>query len=243
MNTRRTFLPPRSSLVVPAVAAAGATAFFAWKPGVARSMLGSPRALGFALLMGLLTVGLGLLLPRLRRGPWVTGLAQAVPVAAAFVLAVAPSFHDVTVTDPFPTAAPAAAPGATGVPGATGAPGATGVPTTPVAPAATARSSLHGIDHHATGNVLLLAAGTSYVVRFESLDVEAGPDYHVHLVGRADATDPDGGVRLGTLRGNRGTQNYAVPPGAAAAIAAHRPFTVLVWCRAFSVPVAAATIT
>jgi len=156
------------------------------------------------------------------------------------VLAVAPSFRNVTVADPFPTVVPAAAAGTAG---------STAVPATPPAPSAAARSSLHGIDHDATGTVLLVTAGSSpsgdgsFLVRFESLDVEAGPDYHVYLVGRADATSPDGGIRLGTLRGNRGTQNYPVPAGDAAAIAAHRPFTVLIWCRAFGVPVAAATIT
>ncbi|WP_018640210.1 DM13 domain-containing protein [Parafrankia elaeagni] len=238
-TVRRNFRPPSSSLVVPAVAALGTAVFFAWKPGVARSMLGSPRALGFGLVVGLLTVGFGLLLPRLRQGPWITGLVQAIPVAVALVLAVVPSFRNVTVTDPFPTAVPAAA---------SGPAGSTAVPAPPREPAGAVTSSLRGIDHQATGTVLLLTTGSapagdeSFLVRFEALDVEAGPDYHVYLVGRADATSPDGGTRLGALRGNRGAQNYPVPAGDAASIAADRPFTVLIWCRAFGVPIAAATI-
>jgi hypothetical protein len=60
----------------------------------------------------------------------------------------------------------------------------------------------------------------------------------VHLDPGADQQDPGGGVRLDNLRGNRGSQNYDVPAGTDV----QTPVTVLVWCRAFPVPVAAATI-
>ena len=67
---------PRSSLAIPAVAAVGGAAFFAWKPGVALSMLGSPRAFGFAASVGILIVALGWLLPRVavatpRQARWI----------------------------------------------------------------------------------------------------------------------------------------------------------------------------
>jgi len=137
-------------LLVPGVAAVAGLAFLAWKPGLARSMLGSPRALGFA------------------------------DVAA-----------------------------------------------------------LAGIDHAATGRVVLLQTGHGrHVVRLEALEVEPGPDYHVYLAPGPDRRSPEGATHLGRLRGNRGSQNYPVP----SVVAADVPVTVLIWCRAFAVPVAAATI-
>lgn len=213
---------PRSSLVVPAVAALGGAAFLVWKPGVARSMLGSPQAIGFTVAAGAVVLGIGWLLPRLGRGAGTTMAAQAIPVLVAFVATVLPAFHHVTVDEAFPAAAAATGPSSTARP-------ATVV----------GRAALTGIDHHATGDALLVArADGSYVVRLESLDVEPGPDYHVHLVPGGDARRPDGGVHLGRLRGDRGNQNYAVP----ATTSTQRPVTLLIWCRAFAVPIAAATI-
>ena len=201
---------PRSSLVVPAVAAIAGLAFFAWKPGVARSMLGSPRAAGFTVVVGAVVLGLGWLLPRLGRGPRVTALAQAVPVVLAAAVTVLPAFRTVTVEEP-------AAARATEL----------------------GRAAVQGVDHAATGRALLLQDPTGpLVVRFESLDVEPGPDYHVYLVPGAERHAPDGATYLGRLRGNRGNQNYLVPSGTTA----RTPVTVLVWCRAFGVPVAAATV-
>lgn len=55
----------------------------------------------------------------------------------------------------------------------------------------------------------------------------------MHVVPGAGRQDPDGGANLGALRGNQGTQFYAVPAGVDPT-----GWTVLVWCRAFAVPVA-----
>jgi hypothetical protein len=220
---------PRTSLVVPALAATGALAFFAWKPGVALSTFASPRAFGFAVAVGILTLALGWVLPRLGRGFVLTAAAQAVPVVIAFVLTVLPSFRTVTVNDPLPGVAAALAP-ATAAGG--GAPPATTVVTV-------ARAELAGIHHHASGSALLIQLGDgSRVIRLEQLDVEPGPDYFVFVVPGAGRDHPDGGTRLRHLRGNRGNQNYPVPAGVELA----RPVTVLIWCRAFAVPVAAATL-
>ena len=54
------------------------------------------------------------------------------------------------------------------------------------------------------------------------------------------ADDIDGGIRLDDLRGNKGTQYYPVPTGTDVATG---PWTVLVWCQTFDVPVAGATPT
>jgi hypothetical protein len=217
---------PVSSLVVPGIAALFGSLFLAWRPGVARSMLGSPRAAGFTLIVGALVIGIGWWLPRLGRTGLTTGLVQAVPVLLALVVTVLPAFRSVTVEEPFPPQAT----GSTDL----GA-GQEARPTSGVV----GRAGLRGIDHRASGDVLLTrGADGSYVVRLEHLDVEPGPDYQVYLV-PGSATDPSGGVRLDHLRGNRGNQNYPVPSAAATTA---RPVTVLIWCRAFAVPVAAATI-
>jgi electron transfer DM13 len=215
---------PASSLVVPVAAAVAAAAFFAWKPGVARSMLGSPRALGFTVLVGVLVLGLGWLLPRLGRSALVTMVAQAIPVLIAFVVTVLPAFHDVSVDEPFPIAA-ATAGARSSVPAVDRA-------------AVVGLGRLQGIDHHASGDVLVVRSSHGYVVRLQSLNVEPGPDYHVHVVPGPGRQRPDGGTHLDRLRGNRGNQNYPVP----ATVGLQRPFTVLIWCRAFTVPIAAATI-
>ncbi|MGZ4615947.1 MAG: DM13 domain-containing protein [Actinomycetes bacterium] len=221
--SRRTRLPrPPHALAVPVLAALGGLAFLVWRPGIARSMAGSPRALGFTLAVGALVLALGWLVPRLSPRPAVTVAAQLVPVALAFVVTVLPAFHQVTVDEPFP--AGAAGPAAAGDVGT---------------PAVLGRAAIRGIDHRAQGTALLVRRTDGMLVaRLESLDVEPGPDYQVHLVPGPDRHRPDGGTHLGRLRGNRGNQNYAVPDG----VTTDGPVTVLIWCRAFGVPVAAATL-
>jgi hypothetical protein len=233
---RRLPLPlPASSLVVPALAGIGGAAFLAWKPGVARSMVGSPRAFGFTLVVASCVLAGGWLLPRLGRGWRTTAAAQLVPVLAAFLVTVAPAFRQVSVDEAFP----AATPGVSASPDAgTHATPRSGV-VAPDRAIVLGRSELHGIDHRASGEALLLRrADGSLVVRLAQLDVEPGPDYQVHLVPGAARREPGDGVRLDRLRGNRGNQNYNVPKG----FRVTTPVTVLVWCRAFAVPVAAATI-
>jgi hypothetical protein len=215
---------PTASLVVPAGAAVAGAVFLAWKPGVVRSTLGSPRALAFTLVVGAIVLALGWVVPRLRGGPAVTATAQAIPAILAFEVAVLPAFHNVTADEAFPAAAPAVT---------------SSHPTAaPAGAHVVARAALEGIDHRASGAVVLVATGNDVVVRFESLDVEPGPDYQVHLVPGAHRRSPDGGTHLGRLRANLGDLNYPVPQD----IAVQRPVSVLVWCRAFSVPVASATL-
>ncbi len=230
---------PTSSLIVPALAGLGGVLFLAWKPGVARSMAASPRAAGFTLGIGALVLGIGWLLPRLGRGARTTAAVQLVPVLAAALVTVAPAFRQVTVDEAFPAAvrenprSPADAPTAS----------AASEPSRSAKVSSATilgRGQLRGIDHRASGNALLVRRGDgSLVVRLERLDVEPGPDYQVHLVPGLDRHRPNGGVHLDRLRGNRGRQNYDVPAGQQVAT----PVTVLIWCRTFAVPVAAASIT
>jgi hypothetical protein len=240
-SARRLLILPAFALIVPAAAALGGLAFFAWKPGVALSVLGSARAVGFAVVIGVLTVGLGWGLPRLGARPLPTMLAQAVPVVLAFVVTVLPAVLGSAVDEPLPQAS--------GVASWAGGQDASGVasqdPSAPaaspgvVSPDVVSEGGLRGIDHEATGRVrLLLLPDGTHVVRLEGLDVEPGPDYFVHLVPGADRSEPEGGVRLDRLRASQGNQNYPVPAGTSI----EEPLTVLIWCRAFAVPVAAATL-
>jgi hypothetical protein len=76
------------------------------------------------------------------------------------------------------------------------------------------------------------------VVRFERFDIQSTPDPIVYVVPGTDARDP-GGTDLGSMRGNQGTaSDYAVPAGTDA----KSGWTVLVWCRSFSTPIANATL-
>jgi hypothetical protein len=237
----RTFAPtrsqlrlplPASSLFVPVLAAIGGAAFLAWKPGVARSMASSPRAAGFTVVVAILVLGAGWLLPRMGRGPRTTVAIQLVPVLAAFLVTVAPAFRQVTVNEAFPTAVDNPQPTAEASPAIPGA-------VQPGLATVLGRGHLAGIDHRASGEVLLLRREDgSRVVRVERLDVEPGPDYQVYVVPGADQHKPSDGVHLDQLRGNRGNQNYDVP----ADFRPTTPVTGLIWCRAFAVPVANATI-
>jgi len=58
------------------------------------------------------------------------------------------------------------------------------------------------------------------------------------VVASANRRDCDRGVRIDDLRGNSGTQFYDVPAGVDLESG---PWTVLIWCQTFGVPVANAT--
>jgi len=119
---------------------------------------------------------------------------------------------------------------------------ATPAPTTTIAPAEPVRlrsGQFMGVDHRAAGTVSIYRAPDGrHVVGLEEFDIQPGPDYDLYVVPGADRIDHEGGARLDDLRGNRGTQFYAVPVDVDLATGA---WTVLVWCQTFGVPVANAT--
>ena len=118
------------------------------------------------------------------------------------------------------------------------APAAPGPAAAPVAPVRVSAGQLRGIDHSASGEASIIRQPDgSSVVRFSNFDIEGAPDPIVYVI-QGENRDNPGGTELGGLRGNVGTaSDYAVPgdtePGAG--------WTVLVWCRAFGVPIANAT--
>ena len=97
------------------------------------------------------------------------------------------------------------------------------------------RGRLRGIGHTASGSAEIVETDGKAVVQLRDFSVQAGPDYRLYL---ANGETPDGGRELGALKGTSGNQRYSVERRADA----RRFDTVLIWCRAFSVPVAAATL-
>lgn len=144
--------------------------------------------------------------PRRSRAPWVVG---GVVVAVAVVAAVAVGYFgvhtlvlDETVDEDMPTFASGAV--------------------VEDEPAAT--SSFEARDKSGEGTVTLLTDGTQTFVRFEDdFSTDNGPDlYAVAVVGGER-------VELGTLKGNRGAQNYELP----AEVDPAEVEAVQVWCKRF----------
>jgi hypothetical protein len=250
-----------------ALLVAGLGLFFVTETSAASSAFRSPTAILLMLATALVWIAARIAfarwvhLPGLQMG--VFGLA-ALAVLAVVVL---PAYRDTTVVETFPTAAGAGpptttapstttstAPPTTPPPEAlpeeptstttppTTAPTTTTPPTTaPPAtePVALRSADLYGIDHRASGTVVIYQQPNgTFVVGLEGIDIQPGPDYDLYLVPGGDRSDPGGGVRLDDLRGNRGTQYYDVPAGPDLDVS---QWTVLVWCETFDVPVAAAT--
>jgi len=174
----------------------------------------------------MVAVTIGWLAARLalaRLVPFALVRATVFSVAAVVALSVVvfPAYDNETVIESFPTAA---------------------VAPTPVAPAplaTTSTAAIRGIDHRASGTaVIYLQPDGRYVVGLEDIDIQPGPDYDLYVVPGENREDTKGGVRLGDLRGNRGTQFYDVSAGVNLE---DGPWTVLVWCQTFAVPVAGAT--
>jgi hypothetical protein len=90
---------------------------------------------------------------------------------------------------------------------------------------------------------VLKLAGGQRVLRLSDFATSDGPDLHVYLLGSARAAGrPDleagGYLSLGALKGNRGSQNYVIPPGTDL----DRFPAVAIWCRRFGVNFTTATL-
>jgi hypothetical protein len=222
----------------------------AFKPYKLTEALGSLQAM--AVLAGIAVVWVALALALWRfTGPVVRGLAMGLLSVVLAVVLVVPSLRDVRLVEdrqdlatvrvgPDGTGAPTTAPDPAGAGPATTAT-VPPVPDVPAGPTHVAGGPLRGIGHGASGtaNLFRQADGTD-VVELLDIDIDPGPDYLVYVAPGLDAESPGAGaVELGPLKGNLGTQYYEVPSGAD--LSGER--SVLVWCRAFAVPVAAAPLT
>jgi Electron transfer DM13 len=153
---------------------------------------------------------------------WVRGtfLATAAVCAAAFAWT---SLRDKTVNEQVPVGVPASSV----QPHAKAQNVALAAGRFKVADEGSARGTATVIKRATGGRVLTLT-------RFA---VNNGPDLRVYLV-PADGHDTGHHIDLGGLKGNKGNQRYDVPRSAD--IARYR--TVVIWCRAFTVAFARATL-
>jgi Electron transfer DM13 len=99
-----------------------------------------------------------------------------------------------------------------------------------------------GHEHATRGRARVIDVGGTRYVRFEAFSTSNGPLLKVYL-SAAPAEGPAGTfddhfVDLGGLKGNIGDQNYRIPDNVD--LRAYR--SVVVWCKRFGVPFAAATI-
>jgi hypothetical protein len=103
-----------------------------------------------------------------------------------------------------------------------------------------ASGSFQSVAHDGRGDVAVVRlAGGKRVVTLTDFETSSGPDLRLYL----STGDPaDGGLGdfkdLGALKGNKGNQQYELPRG----LDLRRYSTVVVWCRAFSVPFTSARL-
>jgi hypothetical protein len=187
-----------------------------------------------------------------RKPMWIAGGLVAV-VAAAVALALFQPWKlvvDQTAAEPDPLAA---APTASASAGSTAPPraGSAGAPATGAGAGAGkaagagnlvyATTTWKSYEHHTEGTVRVyqLPDGRR-VLRLMDLDTSNGPDLKVYLSKRVYTSGEFGSgfVNLGTLKGNQGDSNYAIPAGAD--LRAYK--SVVIWCKRFSVAFGAAPL-
>jgi hypothetical protein len=163
-----------------------------------------------------------------------TFLVTAVAAGAAFAWT---SLRDETVHEKVVTGVPAAqAPSASRTPNPLEATKPAAAPKVNVA---LAKGEFQVADEgSAAGTATLIRkAQGGRVLTLTSFAVNNGPDLRVYLV-PGDGKDTGKHIDLGGLKGNKGDQQYDVPASTDTA----RYKTVVIWCRAFSVAFARATL-
>ena len=111
-------------------------------------------------------------------------------------------------------------------------------------PRVLAKGDFRGLAHETTGaaTVHQLADGNR-ILRLSDFETSNGPDVHVYLVAAEVAKDnatvkQAGFIDLGSLKGNKGDQNYEVPADADL----NKYKSVSIWCARFGVNFGAATL-
>lgn len=219
----------------------------ALEPDILQAPFESPRAVVVTFGGALVAVVAMAVMIRMGVRPVVRLLVIGIPVLVVSAWLLVPFFVNERVFEEFDTsiAAEQARPSTD----ATTAPDTTVDSATPTAPPVPTGPQLLGsgtfvglAGHDGTGDAgIFRLDDDSLVVRLENLDIDNGPDLELYLVpGEASYSPGDGSVHLGALKGNIGNQTYEIPrdfsvsPG---------PWTVLVWCEAFTVEFVGASLT
>jgi hypothetical protein len=106
-----------------------------------------------------------------------------------------------------------------------------GEPAAPTANVALARGAFTSGEHETSGKATLITLTQGgRVLTLTSFETSPGPDLRVYLV-TGSADDLGKVVDLGSLKGNKGNQQYDVPGWVN--VRTHQ--SVVIWCRAFSV--------
>ena len=107
-----------------------------------------------------------------------------------------------------------------------------------------AKGDFRGLAHETKGaaTVHQLADGKR-ILRLSNFETSNGPDVHVYLVAAEMANDnatvtQAGFIDLGSLKGNKGDQNYDVPADADL----NKYKSVSIWCARFGVNFGAASL-
>ena len=105
-----------------------------------------------------------------------------------------------------------------------------------------ATGTFEGYAHETTGKATLLKADGKTVLRLTGFATSNGPDVRVYLVKGSGSdkasVDRNGYLDLGTIKGNQGDQNYAVPAGTNL----DQYGAVAIWCKRFAVDFGGATL-
>ena len=116
-------------------------------------------------------------------------------------------------------------------------PGGAAVASIEKGPMVITKGSFKGLAHETTGTATIyqLPDG-SRTLRLTEFETSNGPDVHVYLVAAPDSNDNEvvkqaGFIDLGSMKGNKGDQNYDLPP----AIDLNKYRSVSIWCARFGV--------
>ena len=212
------------------------------RPGLLLDGAASPK--GLLVMAGVGAAGLLVLAALWRRSSSLALWTSGAVVLALMAATLWPAFRERTVVEAFPpvalsgSAVPAASPSVAPSSGPVSTPAVTrSAAPAPVTAVRLAAGRFHGINHQASGGATLYVIAGRTALRFEAIRFQGTPSPSVHLV-RRGARSPGGGIRLGSLKGERGSFSYTAPAGFEVA----KGWSVLVWCDTYDVPIAAADL-